>query len=171
MKIFSTLLVLLLLSGCSLFSNRFEDKRPAPVVTIHRTLLAYECPQPPQLDTFVANDIEWDVASRKELDAILLELMFEFYEGDDDPFEDEEFLILVSIINQEVGNFFFHPDDEVRWSLSAEDYAGSGKNLSDGIKALKQMKSVIIHYKKCIADSKDVVRRANEQATVEVPTE
>lgn len=166
MKTFSILVLMLLMSGCSLFSNTFEDERPAPVVTVHRTLLAYECPQPPQLDKFVANDIVWDVASRKELDAILLELMLDLYEGDDDPFEDEEFLIIVSIINQEVGNFFFHPDDEARWSLSAEDYADSGRNVSDVIKALKQMKSVIRHYKKCIDDSKDIARRADEQSVV-----
>jgi len=30
---------------------------------------------------------------------------------------------------------------------------------------------VIIHYKKCVADSKEAVRRANEQANAEVPTE
>ena len=162
MKIFSTVLVLLFLSGCSLFSNKFEDERPAPVVTIHRTLLAYECPQPPQLDTFVANDIEWDVASRKELDAVMLELLDELgYIEDEDIF----------IINQVVGDFFFHPDDEVRWSLSAEDYADAGKNTSDGIKALKQMKAVIIHYKKCVADSKEVVRRSNEQTNTEVSSE
>lgn len=166
MKIFSILFLTLLMSGCSLFSNKFEDERPAPVVTVHRTLLAYECPQPPQLDTFVSNDIKWDVASRKELDAILLELMLDLYEGDDDPLEDEEFLAIISIINQEVGNFFFHPDDEVRWSLSAEDYTDSGKNVSDLIKALKQMKSVILHYKKCISDSKEAVRLSNVEAEV-----
>lgn len=162
MKIFSAVLVLLLLSGCSLFSNTFEDERPVPVVTIHRTLLAYECPQPPQLDTFVANDIMWDVASRKELDAVMLELLDELgYIDDEDIFA----------INQVVGDFFFHPNDEVRWSLSAEDYANSGKNVSDVTKALKQMKSVIRHYKKCVVDSKEIVRRSNEQATTEVSTE
>lgn len=162
MKIFSTLLVLLLLSGCSLFSNTFEDERPAPVVTVHRTLLAYECPRPPQLDTFVSNEVDWDVASRKELDAVMLELLDELgYIDDEDIF----------VINQVVGDFFFHPDDEVRWSLSAEGYVNSGKNTSDVTKALKQMKSVIIHYKKCVVDSKEAVRRANEQATEEVSTE
>ncbi len=162
MKIFSMLILMLLMSGCSLFSNKFEDERPAPVVTVHRTLLAYECPQPPQLDTFVANDIEWDVASRKELDMVMLELLDELgYIDDEDIF----------VINQVVGDFFFHPNDEVRWSLSAEDYADSGKNVSDVTKALKQMKSVIIHYKKCVIDSKEAVRRANEQATEEVSTE
>ncbi len=162
MRIFSILILMLLISGCSLFKNVFEDERPEPVVTIHRTLLAYECPQPPQLDTFVANDIEWDVASRKELDAVMLELLDELgYIDDEDIF----------IINQIVGDFFFHPDDEVRWSLSAEDYADSGKNVSDVTKALKQMKSVILHYKKCVVDSKEIVRRANEQANAEVSTE
>ncbi len=162
MKIFSILVMMLLMSGCSLFSNKFEDERPAPVVTIHRTLLAYECPQPPQLDTFVANDIMWDVASRKELDAVMLELLDELgYIEDEDIF----------IINQVVGDFFFHPNDEVRWSLSAEDYAGSGKNVSDVTKALKQMKSVILHYKKCVADSKEIVRQSNIETTTEVPTE
>ena len=161
MKIFSTALILLLLSGCSLFSNKFEDERPAPVVTVHRTMLAYECPQPPQLDTFVSNDIQWDVASRKELDAVMLELL------DDLGYIEEEDIF---IINQVVGDFFFHPDDEVRWSLSAEDYADSGKNTSDVTKALTQMKSVIKHYKKCIDDSKDTVRRADEQSNAEVST-
>jgi hypothetical protein len=163
MKIFSTILVLLLLSGCSLFKNEIEDRRPDPVIIQNKTLLAYECPQAPQIDNVDLRDIKWDVVSRKELDALLLELMLEMYEGDDDPFEDEEFVILISIVNQAVGDLFFHPGEETRWSLSADDYADLGRNTSDIEAALKQLKSVIRHYKKCEADSKDIVRRANEQ--------
>ena len=155
MKIFSILVVTFLITGCSLFGNRFEDNRPPPVVTVHRTLLAYECPQPPQIDNFTARDFQWDVASRMELDAVMLELLEELGTPDDDIF----------IINQVVGDFFFHPDDEVRWSLSADDYANLGRNTSDIIKALKQLKAVVIHYKKCIDDSKDAVIRANRVNT------
>lgn len=163
MKIFSTVLVLLLLSGCSLFKNEIEDKRPDPVIITNKTLLAYECPKPPQVDNVDLRKIQWDVVSRKELDALILETMTELYEGDDDPFEDEDFLAIISILNQVIGDMFFHPGDEVRWSLSADDYANLGRNTSDIKAALKQMKTVIRAYGKCVADSKDAVRRANEQ--------
>ena len=79
MKIFSIVIASLLLSGCSLFGSKFEDERPEPVIVTNRTYIAYECPAPPQIDNFEARDIEWDVASRKELDAIVLELFYELY--------------------------------------------------------------------------------------------
>lgn len=163
MKIFNTLLVLLLLSGCSLFNNDIEDKRPNPVIVNNTTQLAYECPRPPQIDNVDLRRITWDVVSRKELDALILETMSELYEGDDDPLEDEEFLYIVSILNLVIGDLFFHPGDDVRWSLSADDYANLGRNTSDIEAAIKQFKAVIRSYVKCIADSKDAVRRANEQ--------
>jgi hypothetical protein len=103
------------------------------------------------------------VVSRKELDALIVETVAELYEGDVDPFEDEEFLAIVSVLNLVIGDLFFHPGDEVRWSLSADDYANLGRNTSDIEAALKQMKIVIRHYKRCIDDSKDIVRRANER--------
>ena len=169
MKIFSTLLIVLLLSGCSLFKNEIEDRRPDPVVINNTTLLAYECPRPPQIDNVDLRTITWDVVSRKELDALIVELMTELYVGDDDPFEDEEFLAVVSIMNQAIGDLFFHPGDDVRWSLSADDYANLGRNTSDIEAALKQFKVVIRHYGQCILDSKDIARRANEreEATVQ----
>lgn len=162
MKIFSTILVLLLLSGCSLFRNDIEDRRPDPVIITNKTLLAYECPRPPQVDNVDLRSIKWDVVSRKELDALILETMSELYEGDDDPLEDEDFLAIVSILNLVIGDLFFHPGDEVRWSLSADDYANLGRNTSDVEAALKQFKAVIRSYVQCVADAKDVVRRRNE---------
>ena len=171
MKIFSVIAVSLLLSGCGFLSPRIEDARPDPVIVTQRTYIAYECPAPPQVDNVDLRGIEWDVASRKELDAVLLELMAELYEGDDDPLEDEDFLALISIINQTVGDFFFHPDDEVRWSLSADGYADNGRNTSDVLAALRQFKTVIAHYQKCIADSQDTARRLNERGNTEVTEE
>ena len=153
MKIFSIALMTLVLSGCGLFGARIEDNRPPPVSTTHITQLAYTCPQPPQVDNFDSRDIVWDVASRIELDAVMLELLTDL----DVPEED------IWIINQAVGDFFFHPGDEVRWSLSADDYADLGRNTSDILAATKQFKLVVQHYKKCIADSKDAVLRANER--------
>jgi hypothetical protein len=151
------------MSGCSLFRNDIEDRRPDPVIVNNTTMLGYECPQPPQIDNVDLRSIRWDVVSRKELDALILETLAELYEGDDDPLEDEEFLAIVSVLNLVIGDLFFHPGDEVRWSLSADDYANLGRNTSDIEAALKQMKIVIRHYKQCIADSKDIVRRANER--------
>lgn len=162
------MVVALLLSGCGLFGPRIDDRRPDPVIVTNKTVLAYECPAPPQLDNFAARDIEWDVASRKELDAVILELMADLYEGDGDPLEDEEFLAIISIVNQTVGDFFFQPGDEVRWSLSADDYADLGRNTSDILAAMKQMKEVIRHYKQCIADSEEAVRRQNAANITEV---
>ena len=155
MKIFSIALLAFILSGCSLFGPRIEDNRPDPVIVNHTTQIAYTCPEPPLVDNVTMRDIEWDVVSRKELDAVILELMNEL------SIPEEE----IAIINQVVGDFFFHPDDEVRWSLNADDYADLGRNTSDVLAALKQMKAIAQHYKKCINDSEDAVRRANEQLT------
>ena len=162
MKIFNVLFVtvLLLLSGCSIFSRpTIEDNRPPPVITTHITQLAYECPEPPQVDNFDARDIVWDVASRQELDGVMIELLEELgYIEDEDIF----------IINQVVGDFFFHPDDEVRWSLSADDYAKLGRNTSDILAAAKQLKTIVGHYRQCVQDSKDALIRANEATNTEV---
>lgn len=171
MKIFSTLLVVLLLSGCSLFKNDIEDRRPDPIIITNKTLLSYECPQPPQVDNVDLRKINWDVVSRKELDAVILETLSEYYVGEDDPLEDEDFLAMISVLNLVIGDLFFHPGDEVRWSLSADDYASLGRNTSDIEAALKQLKTVIRHYKKCIEDSKDAVRRANEKENAQLQEE
>lgn len=156
MKIFSIIITVFLLSGCSMFGTKIEDQRPDPVNTTHITQLAYNCPQEPQVDNFVKRDVEWDVASRKELDQKMVELMEELEIPDEDMY----------IINQVVGDFFFHPGEETRWTISPDGYTNFGRNTSDVIKALKQLKSVARHYKKCIADSKEVVRRANENTEV-----
>lgn len=157
MKIFSVIFLSVLLSGCSLFGARIEDNRPDPVLVTHVTQLAYTCPEPQPLDNVEMRDIQWDVASRKELDAEILELMNELSVPEEE----------IAIINQAVGDFFFHPDDQVRWSLSADDYADLGRNTSDVLAALKQLKAIVLHYKKCINDSEEAVRRANEPDVTE----
>ncbi len=171
MKIFSTILILLMLSGCSLFKNEIEDRRPDPVIITNKTLLAYECPRPPQVDNVDLRSIKWDVVSRKELDALIETTILEFYVGDDDPYEDEEFITLVFVLNQVIGDFFFHPDDETRWTLSADDYANLGRNTSDVEAAMKQFKVVIRSYIQCIDDAKDVVRRRNELEEARLQTQ
>ncbi len=155
MKIFSIIVVSLFLSGCGLFGTKIEDNRPPPVLITNRTLLAYSCPPPPQLDTFNGRSIEWDVISRKELDAIMLVLM-------DELDVDEENIF---ILNQAVGDFFFAPGEEVIWALSADDYANFGKNTSDILAATKQMKEVIRHFKQCIVDSEKAVLDINRTET------
>ena len=126
-------------------------------------MMSYQCTKPPQVDNVDLRSINWDVVSRKELDALILTTMLELYEGDDDPFEDEELMVIVSVLNQVIGDYFFHPDDETRWTLSADDYADLGRNTSDIEAALKQFKIVVRHYIKCIRDSEDIARRANER--------
>lgn len=158
MKNISVILIALFLTGCGVFGPKIEDNRPAPVIVTNTTQLAYTCPTPPPLDKFSARDVDWDVPSRKQLDAEMLELLTEL----DVPEED------LYIINQAVGDFFFHPDDEVRWTLSADDYANLSKNTQDVLAALRQFKAVVAHYKKCIADSEEAVRIANEKSTTEV---
>jgi len=155
MKIFSLILFSLVLSGCGLFGARIEDRRPDAVNTTHTTILGYTCPQPPQLDTFRSRPVDWDVISRKELDAEMLALMDEL-----DVEEDVMF-----IINQATGDFFFLPEEEVIWALSADDYADLGRNTSDILAAMKQQKEVIRHYKQCITDSEQIVLDANRRET------
>ena len=152
MKTFSIVLLMsLTLSGCGMFGAKIEDQRPPPVVITNRTLLAYQCPPPPQVDNVVTRPIQWDVISRLELDAVILELLTELGIEDEDMF----------IINQAVGDFFFHPEDEVIWALNPDDYADLGRNTADILAAMKQFKEVAIHYKKCIADSEQAVLRKN----------
>ena len=155
MKIFSLILLSLVLSGCGLFGARIEDRRPDAVNTTHTTVLGYTCPQPPQLDKFTSRPVDWDVISRKELDAEMLTLM--------DELDIEEDAIF--IINQATGDFFFLPEEEVIWALSADDYADLGRNTSAVLAAMKQQKEVIRHYKQCITDSEQIVLDANRRET------
>lgn len=150
MKTFSILLIGIFLSGCSIF-DRFEDQRPPPVVITNKTLLAYQCPPPPQVDNVDSRPIQWDVISRLELDAVILELLTELGIEDEDMF----------IINQAIGDFFFHPEDEVIWALNPDDYADLGRNTADYLAGLKQFKQVALHYKKCISDSEKAVLEQN----------
>jgi len=160
MKIFSIIIVSLSLSGCGLFGAKIEDNRPPPVLITNKTLIAYSCPPPPQLDTFNGRRIDWDVISRKEFDEKLVVLMNELG-VEEGSIEEENFFI----VNQMVGDFFFGPGEDGIWALNADDYADFGKNTSDVLAATKQMKDVIRHFKKCIADSEKAVLEINRTET------
>ena len=159
MRICSVLALSSILCGCGLFGARIEDERPPPVITQHKTLIAYECPPPPQVDTFDARNINWRVLSRKRLDAFMLELMVDLATVEDDD---------LFIINEAAGDFFFMPEEEVLWALNSDDYAALSANTADILAALSQMKKVAMHYQDCIQASKDIVaaRNAAEEATV-----
>ena len=157
MKIFSIILLSLLFSGCSMFGTKIEDARPDPIVIVNKTLLAYSCPNPPQLDTFDARPVNWDVISRIELDAEMVALMEELDVEED----------ILFIINQATGDFFFLPNEDVIWALSADDYANLGRNTSDVLAAFRQAKDVIRHYKQCIADSEKALLEQNLKEAAE----
>lgn len=167
MKTFSLIIFSLLLTGCGLFGPKIVDKRPDPVIIVNKHLVAYQCPPAPQVDNVSIRNINWNVISRKELDAYIIETLFEFFDIPIDEDEMTEQLIMISVINKIIGDFFFMPGEEVIWSLSADDYSGLGLNTSDFIAGLAQLKAVAIHYKECNAQS---IRLAQERNEAEVAT-
>ena len=150
MKTISAILLVVVLAGCA-GGPKIVDKRPDPVVVTHQTLLAYDCPPPPTVDKFKARDITWDVISREQLVAVLSKLL------SDAGIEGEPLLF----IDKQTGDFIFQPGEETIWGLTADEYADLGRNTSDILAAVKQLRKVVDHYKSCIDKSKAAVEAAN----------
>ena len=165
MKISSLIILSFFITGCGLFAPQIGDKRPDPVIITNKHLVAYQCPPSQQVDNVTMRDVTWDIKSRKELDAMFVEMMDEY--GVDVESE-EEFLIFA--INQATGDFFFLPEQDVIWTLSADQYAALSANTSDLIGALAQMKAVAVHYKGCTETSVRIAQERNEaEETVVAP--
>lgn len=55
-------------------------------------------------------------------------------------------------------------DGEVVWTLTAQEYADLGKNTSDTIQAVKEMKAERDFWRKCVRDSLAIINERNAEA-------